>query len=175
MTALSFATLANGSPFAPQPTAPITARSSVDAFQDAMSRQVSMPDPTTRAQNPVQVASSVQPPSATAPDAVKAIRADNGLDASTVDRERVRKSLGLPGVAPTTTTGDTILGGIQSLRKVFDARTTHMADLMKSDMANTQSLLAMQVEVAQYSVMVDVSSKLMGKASSSLDTLMKGQ
>ena len=46
---------------------------------------------------------------------------------------------------------------------------------MKSNVVDTNALLAMQMEVAQYTILVDVSSKLTGKAAQSLDTLMKGQ
>lgn len=95
-------------------------------------------------------------------------------DADVASRERVRRSLGLEG-APTPTAGDTILGGLTKLRSVFDARQTHLNDIMSSSAANTQVMFDMQMEMAQYTVMVDVSSKLTGKASSTLDTLMKGQ
>lgn len=96
-------------------------------------------------------------------------------DASATSRERVRRTLDLEGVAVRPREGDAILGGLQRLRGTLDARHTRIGSLMEGNSVDTNSLIAIQMEVAQYTLLVDVSSKLTGKATSSLDTLMKGQ
>lgn len=167
MTALSLATLGTGAGSV-LPMPPKAGLNSADAFRDALARQ-----------DAAAQAATAQPAGPTSPvdgsDVVQPSKVSGVEPSSDVSgRERVRKSLELDGVKPTTT-GDSILGGLEKLRGVFDARQSHMNDLMKSNMATTGGLMAMQMEVAQYTVLVDVSSKLTGKASSTLDTLMKGQ
>lgn len=170
MTALSLANLGSGA-FGGEPRGmPGSGKVDPVGFRDALARR--------EAENaaPVQASAAPQGPADPARVAEAGrVEAKDGVGAA--DRERVRRSLGLDGVAAATapTQGDTILGGIQKLRSVFDARHAHINDIMSSGAATTQGLMAMQMELAQYTVMVDVSSKLTGKASSSLDTLMKGQ
>lgn len=173
MTALSLANLGNGA-FGGDLGQAATPGGRADAagFRDALARREAE-----GVADPQKVAATVQPQAAD-PTRVAETGKVEGKDAvGAADRERTRRSLGLDGVTapPAVTQGDTILGGIQKLRGVFDARHAHINDIMKSDAATTQGLMAMQMELAQYTVMVDVSSKLTGKASSSLDTLMKGQ
>ena len=182
MTALSLANLGGG-PLVQEAMRPGKGGTgSVSAFEDALSRQALQPPPAadpTAVQSPsavtsVQSAAHVSP--AGAAQSADSTKVSTTPVDGTAERERVRRSLELDGPpVSTNTTGDTILGGMQKLRGVFDAHHAHINDIMKSDMSNTQGLMAMQMEMAQYTVMVDVSSKLTGKASSSLDTLMKGQ
>lgn len=168
MTALSLANLGGGSFGGDLGRAFTGGKADPASFRDALARREGVAEPQA-------VSAPAQPADATR--VAEAGKVEAREPAGAVDRERVRRSLGLDGVTPvaTPTQGDTILGGLQKLRGVFDARHAHLTDMMKSDVATTQGLMAMQMELAQYTVMVDVSSKLTGKASSSLDTLMKGQ
>ncbi len=165
MTALSLATLGGGGgPSLGEGFRKAANPQSASAFEDSLARQGVTP-----AQNPAN-----QDPAKIAADP-KAAAVDPASDAA--GRERVRRSLELDGAKPaaTSTSGDTILGGLQKLRGVFDDRNTRLNAIMKSNVVDTNALLAMQMEVAQYTILVDVSSKLTGKATQSLDTLMKGQ
>ena len=90
----------------------------------------------------------------------------------------VLKSLDLdktarPAEVPST--GDLILGGLKKLRGMFDAQNTSITEMINRPMGDSKSLLAMQVEVVKYSLLIDVASKLTGKSTQSFDTLMKGQ
>lgn len=134
------------------------------AFQDAMTRK-SADRPTLDAPAATAPATAAQP---VAP--VQPVGFENAPGA----RDRVRRSLELDGAARPTD-GDTILGGLQKLRGAFDARHARVGEIMASKTVDTNALLAMQMEVAQYTLLVDVSSKLTGKSTQSLDTLMKGQ
>lgn len=89
-------------------------------------------------------------------------------------QSRARDALGLNGAARGGG-GDAILHGLQKLRGVFDRRESMVTRLMASNVADTKTLMAMQMEVAQFSLLVDVASKLTGKSTQAFDTLMKGQ
>lgn len=132
------------------------------AFEDAM-RNTQQAGPAASPVSPVPAAQAqpAQPVAAT------------GFENDAASRERVRRSLELNGTQ--SSDGDAILGGLQRLRGFFDARHTRIGEIMNSNTVDTNALLAMQMEVAQYSLLVDVSSKLTGKTTQSLDTLMKGQ
>ena len=96
-------------------------------------------------------------------------------EAGRAEREDALRSLELDGsAAPTATTGDTILGGLSRLREVFDTQHARLTDMtgLKPDAGG---LIAAQMEVVQYSLLIDVTSKMTGKATQSFDTLMKGQ
>jgi type III secretion system YscI/HrpB-like protein len=89
-------------------------------------------------------------------------------------RQNTIDTLGLDAkAAPTSTTGDTILGGLSKLREIFDVQQAKLAGIGYTDSAS--GLIAAQLEVVKYSMLVDVTSKLTGKATQSFDTLMKGQ
>jgi type III secretion system YscI/HrpB-like protein len=128
----------------------------VDAFQSALQRQ-----------NASQSA-EVQPVGSV----VETAQAD--LDA----QERARRGLGLEevqGEAVKSQPGDMILDGLQKLRGVFDARESRVAELMNRSTLDAGTLMAVQMEVANFTLLVDISSKLTGKSTQALDTLMKGQ
>lgn len=97
-----------------------------------------------------------------------------GFENAPAERERVRRSLELD-TTRSTGDGDTILQGLQKLRGTFENRHARINEIMNTGAVDTNALLAMQMEVAQYTLLVDVSSKLTGKTTQSLDTLMKGQ
>lgn len=71
--------------------------------------------------------------------------------------------------------GDLILEGLSRLRGTFDRQISSInAGLADPDLS-VNRMMAMQMEVAQFSLLVDVTSKLAGKTTQSIDTLMKGQ
>ena len=75
--------------------------------------------------------------------------------------------------SPLSSTGDAILGGLSRLRETFDVQQARLGQMVNGSTA--AELVAVQLEVVQYSMLVDVTSKLTGKATQSFDTLMKGQ
>lgn len=130
----------------------------VDAFQNALQRQTA--DQSAPAPQP-----TVAPMAGTA-------QAD--LDA----QERARRGLGLEGAQNETIKsepGDMILDGLQKLRGVFDARESRVAELMNRSTVDAGTLMAVQMEMTNFTLLVDISSKLTGKSTQALDTLMKGQ
>jgi type III secretion system YscI/HrpB-like protein len=99
--------------------------------------------------------------------------------AETDAKDRAKRALQLdtptkPVDAPNGT-ADTILDGMQKLRGVFDAQQHRVLQAMAAPATNPQTLLAVQLEVVNYSVLVDVTSKLTGKSTQAFETLLKGQ
>ena len=139
---------------APVPTARL------DAFEQAMARQTAEPQVTL-------VAQAGPTPAVTPP----ASPVDIGAE------DRARQGLGLDGAPAATppSAGDMILEGMQQLRGVFDAREARISQLMSTQSVSANSMMAMQMEVANFTLLVDISSKLTGKVTQSVDTLMKGQ
>lgn len=93
------------------------------------------------------------------------------------DQARARQALEL-GVRPDAArvqTGDAILGGMQKLRGIFDASQNRISSIGTSNVTGVETIMAMQREVVHYSLLVDVTSKLSGKATQTVDQLMKGQ
>lgn len=92
-------------------------------------------------------------------------------------RERARRALELdsPSRTEAPTGGDMILNGIQKLRTTFDERQARVAEIMESKELDASTLLSMQVEMVNYTMLIDITSKLTGKSTQSFDTLMKGQ
>jgi|GEM_PF-2722853 len=127
------------------------------AFRDTLSRKVAE-------------GAAIEGPRGTAPAQGAA---PAGLENDPAARDRARRALEL---APSDATeGDSILHGLKTLRGAFDARSARVGAIMAAQSIDSQTLLAMQMEVAQYGLLVDVSSKLTGKTTQSLDALMKGQ
>lgn len=146
------------------PTDPVPAAqpaTRIGAFENAMSRHAAPSSSVDVAQiapvNATQAGTPVSPAS--------------GAD------ERARLGLGLNGVdqAAPKSAGDMILQGMEQMRGVFDARETRINQLMSSPSIDAKTMMAMQMEMTNFSVLVDVSSKLTGKTTQTLDTLMKGQ
>lgn len=71
--------------------------------------------------------------------------------------------------------GDTILGGLLSVRGMFDDQIGRAAIFERhGSVTNVHDLIVAQAEVTKLSVMIDVTSKLAGKLVQSTDTLLKG-
>jgi hypothetical protein len=93
-------------------------------------------------------------------------------------QDRARRALDLaPAKEPTpaTSDGDRILDGLTRLRGVFDTQQGRLINAMNQPVTDANSMIGLQVEVINFSMLVDVASKLTGKTTGALETLMKGQ
>jgi type III secretion system YscI/HrpB-like protein len=143
---------------------------SVEAFTDAMARQVAQQ--TAENSQVAQAQQAVAPASPPPTSPGQASTAD--LDA----QSRARRGLELDGssaVQGPETGGDMILNGLQKLRGVFDTREARFSELMSHTSMDAGTMMAMQMEVTNFSLLVDMTSKLTGKSTQAFDTLMKGQ
>ncbi|MFT0891991.1 type III secretion system inner rod subunit SctI [Pseudochelatococcus sp. G4_1912] len=102
---------------------------------------------------------------------------NTGATASADDQTRARRALALDGANATQapSSGDTILGGMQKIRGFFDVREHNISDVVHSNLVDQQTMLNMQREMVQYTMLLDITSKLTGKAAQVVDQLMKGQ
>jgi type III secretion system YscI/HrpB-like protein len=140
------------------------AQERASAFDAALGRQTA--DPSAQSGD-----MSVQPAARVAQDAPAGPPGADAVD----PRERARRALELDGQETRPAGGDMILDGLQKLRGAFDARQARVAEIMESKELDAATLLSMQMEVVNYTLLVDVTSKLTGKSTQSFDTLMKGQ
>ncbi|MCL3883302.1 type III secretion system inner rod subunit SctI [Marivita sp. GX14005] len=72
-------------------------------------------------------------------------------------------------------TGQTILDGLARIRGAFDGGLERVNSKVAATDLDVSDMMGLQMEVVQYSMMVDVSSKLAGKSTQAMDTLMKAQ
>lgn len=128
-----------------QPSTAPTQASRVEAFEDAVAARVASAD------------------AGAAPDAAA----------------RAREGLGLEGVQPDTavqpTGGDMILQGLDKLRGMFDAGESRIGSIMDRGTMDAHAMVEMQMELVNFTMLVDLGSKLTGKSTQVFDTLMKGQ
>jgi hypothetical protein len=107
--------------------------------------------------------------------AVAGAAAQRPTDVGGVDaRAHMALQLGAaaPGAAPVAQ-GDTILKGLLSLRSVFNKNIDDFAGASKN-VQSVGSLYELQKSSAEYSVLMDVSTKLIGKGSQAINGLLKG-
>lgn len=79
------------------------------------------------------------------------------------------------GMREDESAGDAILGGLRSIRGMFDEQVARAAELARTKSAsNPTDLILTQMEVTRLTLMIDVTSKLAGKCTQSCDTLLKG-
>ncbi|MGR3483849.1 MAG: type III secretion system inner rod subunit SctI [Paracoccaceae bacterium] len=98
--------------------------------------------------------------------------AGTGADA----RDRVARTLELDaGPAASGPAGQGILDGLSRLRGTFDGQLAEMSSRVEGARMDVTDMMALQAEVVKYTVLVDVSSKLAGKSTQAMDSLMKGQ
>ena len=98
---------------------------------------------------------------------------DTDLTVPGLDRLHSVHNVGSVGEAESA--GDAILGGLLSVRGMFDDQIERAAMFERDgSVTNPQDLYLAQVEVAKLSVLIDVTSKLAGKFTQSTDTLLKG-
>lgn len=98
----------------------------------------------------------------------------NGSVDSTTAAERAVQGLDL-GATVDTGPGQSILSGLERLRGVFDSQIGSVNERSTGTAMDVVTMMNIQAEVVQYSVLVDVTSKLAGKSTQALDSLMKGQ
>jgi len=104
-------------------------------------------------------------------------------EARAVEKERALRGLELDRPVQATNAenavqdsrGDMILDGLSRLRNTFDEQTANINGITSQPMGTTEKLIATQVEIVKYSLLMDVTSKLTGKSTQTFDTLMKGQ
>ncbi len=83
-------------------------------------------------------------------------------------------------VVETPAPGDGIIDGLSKLRGVFDAQEQAITGVSRLDvdgtrLTNSTELITLQFEMVKYSMLMDVTSKFAGKATQTMDALMKGQ
>lgn len=105
-------------------------------------------------------------------------RVDPAAQASQTDAaERARRALDLAPVEKAQTAtepGDRILDGLNRVRGVFDNQNARLGALVSQPMSDADRMIGLQVEVINFSLLVEVASKLTGKSTAALETLMKG-
>jgi type III secretion system YscI/HrpB-like protein len=129
--------------------------------------QLAQADPSTAV--PGATATDVVPPLLSAPPV-----AETAPGAEVDSRLRAAEGLGLeaePPVGP----GNSILNGLEQLRATFDSQYNSVGSKLEGTTLDVTAMMQLQADMVQYSVLVDVSSKLAGKVTTSIDSLMKGQ
>lgn len=86
--------------------------------------------------------------------------------------DRAARGLELP---PQVGPGQSILDGLGRMRSIFDQQVSGVASAGQREVLDTATLMTLQSDVVRYTLLVDVTSKLAGKSTQALDTLMKGQ
>ena len=137
-------------------------------FSTAMDHAIAASKPPAPAATPPVHVAQLQPP-------VRDAGVGPVTDAAAEERARRVLQLDAPQSVDSKQTGDTILEGLQKLRGVFDAQEARINSVMSEPNADFQTLMALQMEVVKFSLLVDVTSKLTGKSTQAFDTLMKGQ
>jgi hypothetical protein len=94
-------------------------------------------------------------------------------EADPAAQARARAALGLQGPADASG-GDAVLNGLQKLRGVFDQEIGAMASSTKN-VTSSEGFFHVQMVAAEFSLFMDVGSKLAGKAGQALESLLKGQ
>ncbi len=138
----------------------------IDRFQQALERAGMIERPA-QIDPPVRVAELGN--AATATDAQTPADAANAAN-------RAVQGLELSTDAETAGPGTAILEGLGKLRGIFDAElgTINRAS-GNTNAFDTLGLLDLQAKMVEFSLVVDVTSKLAGKSTQALDSLMKGQ
>ncbi len=135
----------------------------IDRFRSAM-EAAGMIDKPQAVQAPVRVAELTGTNSAT--DATAPADAAN----------RAVQGLELSPDIDSAGTGTTILEGLGRLRGVFDRELDGVANsTSRMDPFDTIGMMNLQAQLVEFSLVVDVTSKLAGKSTQALDSLMKGQ
>jgi type III secretion system YscI/HrpB-like protein len=64
---------------------------------------------------------------------------------------------------------------LEQLRSVFDSQYDSVGSKLQGTTLDVTAMMQLQADLVEYSVLVDVSSKLAGKVTTAVDSLMKGQ
>jgi type III secretion system YscI/HrpB-like protein len=139
----------------------------IDRFTQALERAGYTTRPA-QVEAPVRVAQLTDPRNATdATDPVESAQA----------AERAVQGLQLDNADDSVAgTGTSILEGLGKLRGMFDTQMNEIATMSDNiDPMSTAQLMQLQAQLVEFSLVVDVTSKLAGKSTMALDSLMKGQ
>ncbi len=93
------------------------------------------------------------------------------------DRRETIKALDLaPDAAPRAVNpGDTILSGLKKLQGEFSEKQAGLVRDIDAPATSTNALLKLQMDMVQYTLMIDIASKITGKMTQAVDSLTKGQ
>lgn len=132
--------------------------------------QLAQADPTTAV--PGATATDMVAPVLTAPGTPPVAGVTPGME--TDAGIRAAEGLGLASgedVGP----GNSILNGLEQLRSVFDSQYDSVGSKLQGTTLDATAMMQLQADLVEYSVLIDVSSKLAGKVTTAIDSLMKGQ
>lgn len=139
-------------------------------FQEALNLAQNRPDQTRFDDaNAVQIAQT----GPLDPSVLPPVNSTGQAQPGDISRERAFNTLEAGRAAAPS--GEAILSGLERLRTVFDSQIGAVAAQSEGARMDVASMMALQAEVVKYSVLVDVSSKLAGKSTQAMDSLMKGQ
>lgn len=138
-----------------------------DRFQSALEK-AGFPTRTSQIEAPVRIAQL--DPMGTATDAITPADSANAAN-------RAVQGLELDGQADDTGgTGTAILEGLGKLRGLFDSQLDGVAQgSIVTNPYDSVGMMQLQAQLVEFSLVVDVTSKLAGKSTQALDSLMKGQ
>lgn len=168
---------------------------SVQRFEAALqAQQAPAANPTQAAQAASQTAQADNGPFSIQPDWQNLDRAKASSDTpktygeldaegANLENQRALRGLELDNTVARTNAGNTaednrgdlILDGLSHLRSAFDDQVARVGNISSQSMSGTENLIATQVEIVKFSLLMDVTSKLTGKSTQTFDTLMKGQ
>jgi len=134
---------------------------------------------------PPEGAASSQRFSNTLASALKAQSSENGSGDSAPDQvasaagadERARQTLGLGenGEQGSTLGGDAVLDGLARLRGAVNSETSKLMSVGNAGALSSEGMLGVQEAYDKFSLLADVSTRVLGKTTQTLDTLLKGQ
>ncbi len=101
----------------------------------------------------------------------------SGQAATGIERQQTIRALELSKSATVrpVTEGDAILSGLKKLQGVFSERQRQLNETIEAPSLSAKSMMRIQMDMVQYTLMIDVASKVSGKLTQSVDALVKGQ
>ncbi len=106
---------------------------------------------------------------------VRAVTAPGGASSVDSRRDTIRALDLAPNAAPGVNPGDTILSGLKKLQGEFSDRQSALVRDLDAPSTSTNALLKLQMDMVQYTLMIDLASKITGKMTQAVDSLTKGQ
>ncbi|WP_284262729.1 EscI/YscI/HrpB family type III secretion system inner rod protein [Roseicyclus amphidinii] len=158
---------------------------SLRAFEDAMTAATQGLQPAGGAAlpgpDPIQVAQAATGTLTDAPNPLVPLPPSAATGSASADTgtgtqgDRAAAALGLESNRAETP-GDAILSGLEQLRGVFDRSLGNVSSIAEGNaVMSIGQMVELQAQVTQFSLLVDVSSKLAGKSTQAMDSLMRGQ
>jgi type III secretion system YscI/HrpB-like protein len=106
----------------------------------------------------------------------RAVDATGSIGGTDQRRETIKALELAPDSAPRAVNpGDTILSGLKKLQGEFSDRQSLLIRDIDAPSTSTSALLKLQMDMVQYTLMIDVASKITGKMTQAVDSLTKGQ